>query len=119
MRVAKLSYCLPKEKFYDFISDLYDSRDWKFTADETILNNHAKKFGLTDLDIANCNEDKKLTSDILLMRDSAAGAFRITVTPTLVIESANGREVMPAKSYDELKKYLDNLLSKGESGGNI
>lgn len=119
MRAAKLSYCLPKEKFYDFISDLYDSRDWKFTADVSILNNHAKKFGLTDADILACNEDKKLTSDILLMRDSAASAFHITVTPTIVIENGNSREAMTAKSYSELKNYIEGLLAKGGNSGNI
>lgn len=113
MRAAKLSYCVPKDKFYDFITDLYDNRDWRFTPDETKLENHAKKFGLTDGAITNCKEDKKLTSDILLMRNSAYTEFNITVTPTIVIESANGRKVMNAKTYDELKQYIESLI-KGE-----
>jgi protein-disulfide isomerase len=112
MRVAKLSYCIPPEKFYDFIGDLYDnSRSWMFATDESVLESYAKKFGLSDSDIKACKDDKKLTSDILLIRNSAYEAFSISVTPTIVIEANGKREVMNAKKYDELKQYLETMLN--------
>ena len=110
MRAAKLSYCLPKEKFYDFISDLYDSRDWQFSRNEAILQNHAKKFGMTDADIEWCKENKKITSDILRIREDAYKAFHITATPTIVVKTANSEDVVEFSGYDELKKYLETKL---------
>lgn len=110
MRAARLSYCLPKEKFYAFIADLYESRDWQFSKDETILENHVKKFGLTDDDIKRCKEDKKITSDILRIRENAFKAFHITATPTIIVKDANNEEVVEFKGYEELKDYLTKKL---------
>ena len=110
MRAAKLSYCLPKEKFYDFIADLYDSRDWQFSKKETNLENHAKKFGMTDADIERCREDKKITSDILRIRENAYNAFHITVTPTIVVKAGNSQEVVAFSGYEGLKTYLETKL---------
>ena len=111
MRAAKISYCLPKEKFYDFISDLYDNRDWLFSEDETKIYEHAKAFGMTDADIEACNADKKLTSDILLVRENAMQTFKITGTPSFIISGADGQElIMGAKKYDDLKAYLNHRL---------
>lgn len=109
-RAAILSYCLPKEKFYDFIDDLYSSRDWQFTADATVLEKHAKKFGLTDDDILRCYADVKTRSNIARVRDAAYNAFHITATPTIVVKKENKMEVIEYKGYDELKKYLETKL---------
>lgn len=112
MRAAKLSYCLPKDKFYDFIADLYDSRDWQFSRNEAILENHAKKFGMTDADIEQCKQDKKITSDLLRIRENAFKAFHITATPTIVVKTQNGEDVVEFNGYDELKQYLNTKLSQ-------
>ena len=112
MRAAKLSYCLPKEKFYDFISDLYDNRDWLFSKKEEKIYEHAKAFGMTDADIEACNEDKKLTSDILLFRENAIQTFKIAGTPSFIVSGADGQElILGSKSYDEFKEYLEHRLS--------
>lgn len=110
MRAAKLSYCLPKDKFYDFIADLYDSRDWQFSRNEAILENHAKKFGMTDEDIKRCKEDKKITSDILRIRENAFKAFHIVATPTIVVKTENSEEVVEFDGYEKLKEYLTTKL---------
>ena len=111
MRAAKLSYCLPENKFYDFISDLYDKRDWLFSKDETRIYEHAKAFGMTDADIEACNANKKLTSDILLARENAMQTFKIAGTPSFIIEGKDGQElILGAKKYDDLKEYLEQRL---------
>lgn len=112
MRAAKLSLCLPKEKFYDFLSELYDARDWLYNKDETKLYAHAKKFGMTDADIELCNEDKKLTSDILLVEENAIKTFKIKGTPSFIVAGKDGQELIyGTKSYDEFKKYFEKRLS--------
>ena len=115
MRAAKLSYCLPKEYFYDFINELYGAKDWLFAEKEDKLYEYAKKYGMTDEDIVKCNENKKLTSDILMTRDDVVKTFGITGTPSFIVEGSDGSEVISgSKGYDSLKKYLEKRL-KGEN----
>lgn len=115
MRAAKLSYCMPAEKYYDFISKLYKERDWKFSQKEEDLNKYAEEFGMTAEDIAACKDDKKLTSDILLTRNAASKDFEIKGTPSFIVEGTDGKEVIiGARGYDELKEYLEKRLG-GES----
>lgn len=117
MRAAKLSYCLPKENFYAFISKLYDKKDWIFSNDEEKLYTYAKEFGMNDKDIEACNADKKLTSDILLVKDKGIENFNITGTPSFIIEGSDGQElILGSKNYDDLKAYLNKRLG-GENNG--
>lgn len=113
MRLAKLSYCLPPEKYYDFISELYDQRDWQFSEDENTLNKYAVKFGMTEEDIKRCNDNSKLTSDILLTRNTAIEKLGIKGTPSFIIEGVDGKEVIiGTRKYDELKEYLNARLGE-------
>ena len=110
MRAAKLGYCLSKENFYNYISELYGARDWLFSKSDETLNKYAKKFGLTDAEIQKCNDNKKLTSDILMTRDNAVNDIGITGTPSFIIESKNKKELIGPHKYSELKEYLEGLL---------
>ncbi len=115
MRVAKLSYCLPVEKYYDFVSELYDKRDWQFADDESILRNYALQYGLTEEDIEKCEQDAKLTSDILLTRNNAIEKFGIQGTPSFIVEGKDGKElIIGSRSYDDLKDYLNSRLGGEE-----
>lgn len=117
MRAAKLSYCLPQNQYYRFISELYDSKDWLFSNDKTVLNKYAQKFGMTDEDIKTCEDNKKLTSDILLVRDNAIKTFGIQGTPSFIIEGEDGKElIVGTRNYDELREYLNKRL-QGETNG--
>lgn len=111
MRLAKLSYCLPENKYYDFIDELYNKRDWQFSEDEKILNDYALKYGMTEEDIKRCNEDSKLTSDILLMRNTAIEQLGIKGTPSFIIEGYGNKDlIVGSRNYDELKDYLNSRL---------
>ena len=112
MRAAKLSYCLPPENFYEFINVLYSTKDWLFEEKETKLYEYAKKYGMSDENIMECNENKKLTSDILMTRDETIKTFGITGTPSFIIEGEDGSDlIIGSKSYDDLKKYIESRLS--------
>lgn len=111
MRAAKLSYCLPEDKFFSFLDKLYSKKDWLFAETEDKLYDYAKEFGMTTADIEKCNEDKKLTSDIMMTRDSIAEKFGINVTPSFIIEGTDGQELISgAKDYSDMKKYLQKRL---------
>lgn len=110
MRAAKLGYCLPKNNFYNYISELYGSRDWLFSTSEDALNKYAKRFGLTDEEIKKCDDNKKLTSDILMTRDSAVKDLGVEGTPSFLIVSKDKKELIGPHNYSELKKHLEKLL---------
>ena len=113
MRAAKLSYCLPAERYYKFIDELYDKKDWLFSKDEEKLYNHARKFGLSEQGLETCKEDKKLTSDILLVKDKVIENFGIKGTPAFIVEGKDGKElVLGTKSYDDWKEYLSGRLGR-------
>ena len=115
MQAAKLSYCLPEDKFYGFIDELYSRRDWKFAKDDSKLNDYAKKYGFNDDDIARCKDNKKITSDILLVRENAITKLGIQATPSFVIESSKGKELMVGiDNYKKIQNYLNDLLNEGE-----
>lgn len=113
MQAAKLSYCLPKESFDGFIERLYDKKDWLFAKDEARLNYHAKSFGMTDEKIKECQDNKKLTSDILLARDNAIEKFGIRSTPSILVVTPKGKELIAGvPKYEELVQYLNEKLSE-------
>lgn len=115
MRAAKLSYCLPKEKYYDFITELYANKDWQFSDKEETLNAYAEKMGMAKEEIKACEENKKLTSDILMMRDTAVKSFGVQGTPSFIVEDKTGKElIIGSRPYDELKKYLNKRLEGKE-----
>lgn len=113
MRAAKLSYCLPAERYYKFIDELYDKKDWLFSSDEEKLYNHARRFGMSLQGLEACKADKKLTSDILLVKDKVIENFGTKGTPAFIVEGRDGKElILGTKSYDDWKKYLENRLGR-------
>ncbi len=111
MRAAKLSYCLPADKYDEFITKLYQKKDWLFSGKDDVLNKYAKEFGMSDTDIQACNDDKRLTSDILLARDNAMKTFGIQGTPSFIIDGADGKElIVGSRNYNDLKRYLNERL---------
>ena len=111
MRAAKLSYCLPPEKYDAFISALYKKKDWFYSGKKEVLNKYAKEFGMSDDDIKKCDDDKKLTSDILLTFNSALKTFDIDGTPSFIVKGADGEELIRgSRSYDDFKEYLNKRL---------
>lgn len=113
MRAAKLSYCLPADKYDDFISELYKKKDWLLSGKNETLNKYAREFGMTDETIKICDDNKKLTSDILLTFNDAIKTFGIQGTPSFIIEGADGREMVSgSRGYDEFRDYLNSRLEK-------
>ena len=113
MQAAKISYCMPKEKYYDFIDELYSKKDWRFAKDDTKINEYAKKMGLSENDIQNCKDNKKLTSDILLVRENAISSLGIQATPTFIIEGKDGKELISGnKKYSDFAKYITQRLGE-------
>jgi protein-disulfide isomerase len=113
MQAAKLSYCLPRDKYYHFVERLYSKNDWRFAKDDKKLNEYAKEFGFTDEDIKACKDNKKITSDILLVRGNAIEELKITGTPSFVVVGKDGKEVISGThKYNKFKEYLEKRLGE-------
>lgn len=113
MRAAKISYCLPKEKYNDFITELYKRKDWLYSGKKEVLNKYAKEYGMSEADIKKCDDDKKLTSDILLTVDSGIKTFGIQGTPSFIISVGDKKELIQgSRNYEDLKEYLNNRLQE-------
>ena len=111
MQSAKLSYCLPPEKYYSFIDKLYDKNDWRFAKDDSKLNEYVKEFGFKDEDIKACKDNKKLTSDILFTRENAITKLGIVSTPSFIVVDKDGKELITgSKKYKLFKEYLNKRL---------
>ena len=110
---AQLAYCLPPEKYEDFITKLYKNRDWMFASQDETLDKYALDFGLTTEEIKQCRNNKRLKSDILMTKDNGIRTLGIRGTPAFVIETEKGKELIEgAKKYDDLKEYFNNVLKK-------
>ncbi|MBR5599096.1 MAG: thioredoxin domain-containing protein [Alphaproteobacteria bacterium] len=115
MQAAKLSYCLPKDKYYSFIERLYSKKDWRFAKNDKKLNEYTKEFGFTEDDIKYCKDNKKITSDILLVRDNAITKLGIMGTPSFVVVGKDGKEIINgAKKYSHLKDYIEKRLDENK-----
>ncbi len=111
LEISKLSYCLPNDKYYDFISSLYNSTDWLRSKKNDNIYKYAQNHGMTQEQINLCVDDKKLKSDILLLREQAVNELGIRGTPAFVIEGDDGIEVIVgAKKYDEFKKHIESRI---------
>ena len=116
MQAAKLSYCLPPNRYYDFIEELYKRKDWIFDKSIDKINKHALRFDFKEADIKTCKDNKKLTSDILLARDNAISKLGITGTPSFVVEFKGKKELITGiHSYKEFEQYFNDKLGKNKS----
>lgn len=109
MRVAKLSYCIPSDNFYNFIDELYGERDWIFARNDNVLNKYAQKYGLNEEGIRKCSDNKKLTSDILLTRDNAVNNLGVKGTPSFIVKNNKEAYLLSPHKYSKLKEFLENM----------
>ena len=113
MQIAKMSYCMPENNYYSFIEELYGKKDWRFAKDDNVLLKYAKQYGLNDGTISACKDNKKLTSSILQVRDNAISKLNIKGTPSFVIETKNGKELIAgSKKYGDFEEYFNNKLKE-------
>ena len=113
MQATKLLYCAPSDKYHNFVNQLFQKKNWRFASDNKLLNKEASLIGMSENDIIKCNNDKKLTSDILLMRENAINEIGIKSTPSFIIEGKSGKElIVGARKYEDIKEYLEKRIKE-------
>ena len=108
MKATKFLYCMPEEKYETYLNQLFKKKNWRYTSNDTLLVKETIEAGLSPEEIEKCNNNKKLTSDILLMRENAIQEIGIRSTPSFIIETKNSKEVIVGlPSYEKIKEYLE------------
>lgn len=108
-----LLYCVEPNKYFDYLSTLMNSQSmWAFhTNYRESLVNIAKLGGMSDQEVNACFQNRPQEEALLKKAMSAASSLQIAHTPTFFI---NGNKVAGNIKFDEIKKVIDEELSKIE-----
>tara|TARA_B110000881_G_C18594075_1_gene530053 strand:- start:1480 stop:2070 length:591 start_codon:yes stop_codon:yes gene_type:complete len=97
---------------YSFLSKIYEKQNkWAIGSDIDIINNSIKKigtnFGLNEKKMNECLDDKKIQDQILNSRINSQKKYKISSTPTILI---NEKKYEGSHNYKEFKKKLKKFL---------
>ena len=115
MQASLLAHCFSGNKFFEFSDMLFAKpREWglKSNPNETFIK-YAKAFGLNEENAKACMQDKEVAEQIMEKRQFAIANLGISGTPSFVISSVKGREIIygapDVKTLEQLiQKYLNN-----------
>ena len=109
------AWCKGKDKYLDFIKLFYATQDQWLLADDPIkvLKAIALKHGITAEQFKACSRDTELMDKIIQRRLKAQKYYKITATPTLIIDatSKNPKVYQKALSLKEIEAVLRPLLN--------
>lgn len=113
MQASLLAHCFEGAKFFKVSDLLFEKqREWSLAAKpEEMFKKYGYLNGLTEETFDKCMKDKETAQEIMNGRQFAITHLGISGTPSFVISSEKGREVVyGAPDYDALaaliKKYL-------------
>lgn len=106
LQAAQLTYCMPKDFYYTFVSLLYDRQDYwvQPKTGEERLKGLAASAGLNESEIEACLNNEALRNAIAQQRQQATTKYDVRFTPTLIVDEENKGSV---GKVEELKAILD------------
>ena len=106
---AMLARCAPSDKFFEFISLLYEQQQgWAYSQKPAqALLALAKQVGFTQKSFEACLTNQELLDGLSEVRNRAAEKFDVRSTPTFFI---NGTMVRGARTFEEFSAEIDPLL---------
>jgi len=111
----KLARCLPKDKYFPFMDQLFHSQpqwdpEYGVTDVRGALLQQAKTAGMSEEQFNSCNAETKEEDIINKVAGDGQAKYNITGTPTVVV---NGVNVSPGMvpTLDEMRGYLDKALA--------
>jgi protein-disulfide isomerase len=112
LAASMLARCAGPERYFGFIDVLFSSQSsWAHSGDPMRgLEQVARVGGLTPEKFEACRNDEELKTKVLQQRIDADKSFKISATPTLII---NGDKYSRGLTYEEFKAVLEEHLSKG------
>lgn len=105
VRAAVVANCVPPERFFTFIDELYRNQDtWIRAADpEKAVANIGRLAGAGGDKIAGCLADKGMENDVIKLGYAAQQNYGVESTPTFFI---NGTKLVGEASYADFEKAL-------------
>ncbi|MBL6621180.1 MAG: DsbA family protein [Rickettsiales bacterium] len=112
LKASQIVRCLPKDGKKNFMKILLESqKSWAFTKDfDKNLENLSRVAGLTTSKYNQCYNDAKLEEEILQERIDVFNAYKISSTPSFII---NGKRYEGGNNWYNISEYIDNLLQEG------
>jgi len=115
MQAAMIASCIPNDEYHNFVDIVFKKqREWMLSPKATeILSEYASRYGISKATALECTKNDIIASEILGNRQQGASDLNITGTPTFMVDDGKVQEVITGEpSYSDLKKYLDEKLSK-------
>lgn len=114
MKAAMLARCMPSDKYFDFLGKLFKKQTtWELSfKSEKLLTGYAGEEGMDEETAKRCMNDNRVASEILYIRQHSMEKLDIKATPSFLIRSAGGDElIIGAPSYAKISEILNKKLS--------
>lgn len=110
LKAHQLVWCKGELKYLDFVKLLYSTQEKWLTATDPIaaLKSIAFQNGISAVQFETCLKDQELMDKIIQVRIDGQRKYKITVTPTIII---NAKIYPGALSFEEFEKIARPLLS--------
>ena len=114
LQAAMLAHCFSEDKYFDFLSFLFKKQiTWglSFKAEKLFVD-YAGLNGLSKDKAVECMKDDKLAAEIMYIRQQAMEKLNIQATPSFLIRTVNGDELITGvPNYGDLVKNLNKKLN--------
>lgn len=113
MQASMLTHCFEGEKYFKVSDLLFEKqREWGFASKpDDVFKKYAYLNGLSEEAFDKCMKDKEKAQEIMDGRQFAITHLGISGTPSFVISSAKGREVIyGAPDYDTMAALINKYL---------
>ena len=109
---AILAKCAPKEKYFDYVKLIYQTRDkWISHGVEDEFMNKLKKIGkmagLGQKDMETCFKNEQLVDEIINIRSNAEKKYGIDSTPSFIINEKKYGSL----NFQGFEKVLDKIIN--------
>ena len=114
MQAAMLARCFPQDKYFDFLSFLFEKQmTWGLSfKTEKLLLDYAQINGLSKEKSLKCLKDDKIAAEIMYVRQQAMEKLQIQATPTFLLRSDMGDELITGvPNYKELSEKLNKRIN--------
>jgi protein-disulfide isomerase len=111
LKASLLARCVPDERYFAMLDVLFRSQnDWAAATDPlTALSQIGRTAGLDQASVDACLNDEAETDKIVAGIQAAQDEFKISSTPTLII---NGVPHAGALTFEQMEEILKDLLPK-------
>lgn len=111
LAVAKLTYCVPADRYYNFAGAFFNSQNAWVPAPDRLaaLKNIATMGGMTPTEFDACLKNDQVQKEVLALDTLARDGLKVASTPTFFI---NGKRLSGAVTYDDFAKLINKHLAE-------